>query len=101
MAFVTCPECRNSVSERAPMCPNCGHPINSPPPNWSGRTTHVQVTGVEFTRKWIKILNMGVLALLFGGGIISNQNQLLGNTLCVAGIFLMPIAGIIHWWYHA
>ena len=27
MALVSCPECGNSVSERAPACPKCGAPI--------------------------------------------------------------------------
>jgi len=26
MALITCPECGNSISEHAPMCPHCGFP---------------------------------------------------------------------------
>ncbi len=28
MALITCPECGNSVSDRAESCPHCGNPIN-------------------------------------------------------------------------
>jgi hypothetical protein len=27
MALITCPECKNSVSDQARTCPNCGFPI--------------------------------------------------------------------------
>jgi len=27
MALVTCPECGGAVSDQAPMCPHCGHPL--------------------------------------------------------------------------
>ena len=29
MALIACPECSTQVSEKAPNCPNCGHPINT------------------------------------------------------------------------
>lgn len=36
MALITCPDCGQSVSDRAPTCPRCGYPINpqapQPPP---------------------------------------------------------------------
>lgn len=32
MALVECPDCRNSVSDKAAYCPQCGHPIAPPPP---------------------------------------------------------------------
>lgn len=28
MAMIKCPECGKEVSEKAPLCPNCGYPIN-------------------------------------------------------------------------
>jgi uncharacterized membrane protein YvbJ len=28
MAIINCPECNNSVSEKADTCPNCALPIN-------------------------------------------------------------------------
>lgn len=36
MALINCPECSNSVSDKAFACPRCGYPINqstSPPPS--------------------------------------------------------------------
>lgn len=31
MALIPCPECRREVSDKAPACPGCGHPIAAPP----------------------------------------------------------------------
>ena len=30
MALINCPECNAQVSDKAAVCPNCGHPINMP-----------------------------------------------------------------------
>jgi hypothetical protein len=30
MALITCPECKNSVSDQARTCPQCGYPIKKP-----------------------------------------------------------------------
>lgn len=30
MALIPCPACAHQVSEAAPTCPNCGHPIAAP-----------------------------------------------------------------------
>lgn len=27
MALIPCPECKREVSDKAPACPGCGHPI--------------------------------------------------------------------------
>lgn len=27
MALISCPECRHEVSDKAPYCPSCGHPL--------------------------------------------------------------------------
>ena len=29
MALVGCPECKKEISEQAPICPHCGHPLYS------------------------------------------------------------------------
>jgi hypothetical protein len=31
MSLISCPACAKQVSEMAPNCPNCGHPIARPP----------------------------------------------------------------------
>lgn len=31
MALVTCPECSNHVSDKAPACPKCGYPLSDSP----------------------------------------------------------------------
>lgn len=30
MALISCPECKQSVSDQAPTCPTCGYPIKKP-----------------------------------------------------------------------
>jgi hypothetical protein len=30
MALITCPECKNFVSDQARTCPRCGYPIKKP-----------------------------------------------------------------------
>jgi zinc ribbon protein len=32
MSLISCPACSKQVSERAPACPHCGHPIAGPAP---------------------------------------------------------------------
>jgi hypothetical protein len=34
MALITCPDCGQAVSDRAPSCPRCGYPLapQAPPP---------------------------------------------------------------------
>ena len=34
VALIQCPECKQSVSDLAPTCPNCGRPIAAPPAIW-------------------------------------------------------------------
>ena len=28
MSLINCPECKNEISNKAEMCPNCGYPIS-------------------------------------------------------------------------
>ena len=48
MPLINCPACSKSVSDQAPTCPNCGHPIKR-----EENRTHVvyyrgrDITGVE------------------------------------------------------
>jgi hypothetical protein len=32
MSLIACPACGRQVSQQAPTCPQCGHPITTPPP---------------------------------------------------------------------
>lgn len=29
MALIDCPECRHRISDQAPACPQCGHPLQA------------------------------------------------------------------------
>jgi hypothetical protein len=43
MALISCPECRQSVSDAAPACPRCGYPVAGSPR--SGRGIDRDVAG--------------------------------------------------------
>jgi len=30
VALIECPDCRHEVSDKAPACPKCGHPVAPP-----------------------------------------------------------------------
>lgn len=57
MALMKCPECAREVSDKAPACPSCGHPIASPVPN--GRAIHggnaadIAKTGGKVATTWL------------------------------------------------
>ncbi|WP_411337184.1 DUF4352 domain-containing protein [Ruminococcus gauvreauii] len=36
MAMINCPECGKEISDKAPACPNCGHPLKKADPVKSG-----------------------------------------------------------------
>lgn len=36
MAIINCPECGKEISDKAPACPNCGHPLKKADPVKSG-----------------------------------------------------------------
>ena len=76
MALVNCRECGAKVSDRAPTCPMCGYPINLPRPERRDRPTRVQVTEVQFTRKWIKVFSVLSLAAFFGGLYLANGKDI-------------------------
>ena len=60
MALISCSDCNNEVSDRAPSCPKCGRPIAN---SSTSKGTHVvtERTG----RKW-KLLWLYSWVLLFG-----------------------------------
>ena len=98
MAMITCEECKNSYSDRASKCPNCG----CPNPNVELETVRIGHRGVWSSGRLV----IGILSILLfvvisfqscaaGLGNVLKSNQ---ETSGTAGVFLaamLLIAGII------
>jgi hypothetical protein len=73
MALINCPECRREVSDKAPMCPNCGAPIASPaaaPP-----TMFASMQPEPSKKKNVSCLSAGclILLVLFFIGLVAGE----------------------------
>lgn len=66
MALIKCPDCGKEVSNKAPVCPNCGRPIAP--------------TGIYsfLSQRWVKIIGVIIIiyiAMRIIGGIIGAANR--------------------------
>lgn len=52
MALIKCPDCGKEISDKAPVCPNCGRPIAP--------------TGIYtfLSQRWVKIIGITILIIL-------------------------------------
>lgn len=57
MALMKCPECAREVSDKAPACPNCGHPIAASVQGGSaihgGNAADLAKTGGKVATAWL------------------------------------------------
>ncbi len=58
MALIPCPACGRQVSEAAPTCPGCGHPIAAP----KGATFKDALTRPESVQSGFTVLGLFVTA---------------------------------------
>lgn len=58
MALIPCPACARQVSQAAPTCPNCGHPIAAP----RGATFKDALTRPESVKSGFTVLGLYVTA---------------------------------------
>lgn len=58
MALIPCPACARQVSDAAPTCPGCGHPIAAPAPV----TIKEALTRPESVRSGFTVLGLYVTA---------------------------------------
>ena len=61
MALIPCPACARQVSEAAPTCPNCGHPIAAPPGQPSS-TFKAALTRPESVKSGFTVLGVFIAA---------------------------------------
>lgn len=74
MAIIKCPECQQDVSDRAPVCPHCGFPLESEK-KIEPETTIAQKITAQIPRKtiWIVLAVVAVIGIIFFS--ISNANR--------------------------
>ena len=71
MALIKCTECGHVVSDRAPMCPNCGCPTRDEETQhpWDAEASNIQVTNRKGrSNKWLYAVIALWMAVLAGGG---------------------------------
>lgn len=90
MALRTCPECRAAVSDKAPACPSCGHPMAS------AAIVTTQQTGKRF--KGAQLLGV----LLCAAGTVSCVANEVGAMagLWFIGLAVYTVARFGAWWSH-
>lgn len=96
MALITCQDCAQKVSDRAPACPTCGAPI-------AAQT-------IEATAKlWKALQVLGAIAMavgLFGVTCAASGDRAAGATTgvmflaLVSGFMLLIGARVGAWWHH-
>lgn len=78
MALISCPECGNEISDKAPACPQCGVPIASAP----------KEVLIHVVRLKNQMFNIGC-SVSSGGTVLASGKQ--GETLRVPCTAPMPI----------
>ena len=82
MSLVTCPDCKNKVSSKAPACPHCGRPMGkAAAPKTRGRFTKIVST----------LMTLSGLVLAFIG--FENENDTHG--MIGTGMFLVGLLWFI------
>ncbi|MBK8896849.1 MAG: zinc-ribbon domain-containing protein [Candidatus Competibacteraceae bacterium] len=105
--LIECPECKNSVSDKAPTCPKCGAPIALAKQK-EVRALGEAPTTTQATSKHLKKLLMIFVATLLLGLIIfivqMNSATQAGTPMAALVIFIGLVGTVITkirmWWHH-
>jgi hypothetical protein len=94
MALINCPACSTGVSDLAPACPHCGHPLKA-------------IVTEQTSKKWKGAMLFGIFATLGGcvGTMATCGNRDVGATgTCIlvmfAGVVTFIGARVGAWWNH-
>lgn len=101
MALIECPDCKKSVSDRAPACPQCGAPIATSAEQRSIGTPVVTIQGTSKRLKGQLLLAvaLGVAGIfMFYGG--DRDSSGFGLILLLVGSIWGLIARLRIWWHH-
>lgn len=96
MALVQCPECDQSISDRAQNCPHCGNPIRPTVVESTGKTWKVLIL-----IGWVTLLPAAYLAIRgLGHGPWLNPTTGLGAMTFSVGIAALIVGRFGSWWNH-
>ena len=115
MSLITCPDCKNQISDQAPVCLNCGRPITAAQKN-PGQNISPGIQTIEATGKKWKLLQMvGVCVMVVGmvscvgsvySGSLLDPAHTAGNinrvfpVISWLGFFIIIAGRIGAWWHH-
>ena len=64
MALITCPDCKNSVSDQAPACPKCGRPIKVAFTAPAAESRPSIITATKREGLFLQSMNVGCMLIL-------------------------------------
>ena len=105
MAIISCPECKNEISDKAKSCPHCGFPLKSEKTKDNEETTQtIQLTKKKYKIQQIFMFLLAVVGLiLVFRGCVNDERATEGTIglvlLLIAAIWYL-IVGFWVWWHH-
>lgn len=101
MALIKCPECAREISDRAPVCPNCGVPIAV---TSEQKINESNMVTIQETSKRLKGLII-ISTLLIAGGFLlffkaGTPMRPISALIIIIGLILYFITKFNIWWYH-
>ncbi len=103
MALIKCLECRQEISNKAPVCPHCGNPSED------AKTILIERTKKKWKKLWLIALSILFIGLFFfiKGFLKVYNGEEFYNTTTIFGLIVVVIAGVIGviirigvWWDH-
>lgn len=94
MALIDCPECKQQISDTAPICPHCGFaqkPITEP-------VVINQPVTIESTSKTWKLVKILAFLVFLIGGAVAVTDKDFGFSLVGLSLLIFFIAKIGTWW---
>jgi hypothetical protein len=96
MALISCPECKQQISDTAPTCPHCGFAQKATPVESSGlRQQPITIESTSKTWKLLKILSIVVFLI---GVTVWSIDKSFGNLIIVVSVMIFIAAKIGRWW---
>jgi hypothetical protein len=83
MAQVACPSCLQNVSDEAPICPHCGHPLKTPRRSFFGRLVKWCFVGFNLIMLFWLISYLGTVGELYesAGSEAGQAGTAIGGTI--------------------
>lgn len=99
MALIPCPACERQISEMAPVCPGCGHPIAAALPVAATVTATAPVQTIEQTSKQYKMGQLVGIGMILASVVACSQHEPYASAwLLVLGFVVYVAARMGAWW---